>query len=80
MPRAIAADFARTVIGPDHLAPARVIVARRIVDGRVTIVARTEMVAMMEVGAPRSDMMMPDNSRRGISVAAANFSPVIVAF
>jgi hypothetical protein len=29
------------------------------------------MVAMMKVGAPRPDMMMPDNSRRGKTGAAA---------
>lgn len=45
--------------------------ALRIVGRRVAIVARAEMVAMMEVGASRPDMMMPDNSRRGKTVAAA---------
>ena len=28
-------------------------------------------MAMMPVGAPRPDMMMPDNSRRGITISAA---------
>ena len=71
MPRAVAADFSRAVIGPDHLAePARVIIALRIVGRRVAVVARAEVVAMMKVGAARPDMMMPDNSRRGKTVAA----------
>ena len=72
MPRAIAADLARAVIGPDHLAePARLIVALRIIGRRVAIVARADMVAMMEVGASLPDMMMPDYSRRGKAAAAA---------
>ena len=72
VPRAIAADLARAVMGQDHLAePARVVMALRIIGRRVAIVARAEMVAMMEVGAPRPDMMIPDNSRRGKAVAAA---------
>ena len=71
VPRTIAADLARTVIGPDHLAePARVIIALRIVGRRVAIIARADVVAMMEVGASRPDMMMPHNSRRGKTVAA----------
>lgn len=71
MPRAIAADLARAVIGPDHLAePARLIIALRIVGRRVAIVARANMVAMMVVGASRQDVM-PDNSRRGETIAAA---------
>ena len=71
MPRAIAADLARAVIGPDHLAePARV-KALRIVGRRVAVIARAEVMAMMEVGASRPDMMVTDNSRRGITVAAA---------
>ena len=44
--------------------------ALRIVGRRVAIVARAEVVAMMKVGAARPDMMMPDNSRRGKTVAA----------
>ena len=72
MPWAIAADLARAVISPDHLAePARVIIALRIVGRRVAKIARAEMVAMMEVGASRPDIMMPDNSRRGKTIAAA---------
>lgn len=72
MPRAIAADLARAVIGPDDLAePTRVKIARRIIGRRIAIVARAEMVPMMEVGAARPEVMMPDNSRRGETVAAA---------
>src|SRR3954465_15555480 len=66
MPRAIAADLARAVIGPDGPAVA----ARPIIIGRrITVIARTEVVAMVPVGAARREIM-PADSRRGVTVSA----------
>src|SRR3981189_1671997 len=47
IPRAIAADLARAVIGPDHPAVARVIIGRP-----VTIVARMKMAPVREAVSP----------------------------
>src|SRR5690242_10632527 len=55
MPRAIAADLSRAVIGPDHAAEtARAVIARtiRIVAGSgIAIVARREVTVAMDVKA-----------------------------
>src|SRR4051794_13582214 len=66
VPRAIAADLARAVIGPDDPA-----VAARIIIGRpVAVVARTEVVATMPVGSSRREML-PGDSRRPVAVSPA---------